>query len=44
MEIVSEPNTMNDCIKVFLDDPHWPEHIKGPQYKQVKRRSSSNIL
>ena len=34
MEVVLEPNTVSDAIKVFLDDPQWPEHIKDPQLKQ----------
>ena len=37
MKVVLEPNTLNDCIKAFLDDPRWPEHIKDPQLKQIKR-------
>jgi hypothetical protein len=30
MEVVPEFSTMRDCIKAFLDDPQWPEHIKDP--------------
>ena len=41
VEVVSEPNTASDRIKVFLDDPMWPEHIKDPRLKQIKRRISS---
>ena len=41
MEVVSEPITVSDRIKAFIDDPQWPEHIKNPQLKQMKRRSSS---
>ena len=37
MEVVREPNTVSDRIKVFLNDPQWPEHIKDPQLKQIKR-------
>ena len=36
MEVVPEPNTVNDGTKAFLDDPQWPEHIKDPQLKQIK--------
>ena len=43
MEIVLEPNIVSDRIKTFLDDPQWPEHIKDPQLKQIKRRTSLNI-
>ena len=43
MEVVPEPNTMSDRIKAFLDDLQWPEHIKDPQLKQIKRRTSLNI-
>ena len=43
MEIVLEPNIMSDRIKAFLNDPQWPEHIKDPQLKQIKRQASSNI-
>ena len=31
MEVVSDPSIVNDRIKAFLDDPHWPEHINDPQ-------------
>jgi hypothetical protein len=30
MEVIPEPNTVSDHIKVFLVDPRWPEHIKDP--------------
>ena len=43
MEVILEPNNVSDCIKAFLDDPQWPEHIKGPQLKQIKKQTSSNI-
>ena len=43
MEVVLEPNTVSVGIKMFLDDLQWPEHIKDPQLKQIKRRTSSNI-
>jgi hypothetical protein len=43
MEVVPEPNNVSDRIKTFLDDPQWPEHIKDPQLRQIKRRTSSNI-
>jgi hypothetical protein len=33
MEVVPEPNTMSDCMKVFLDDPHWPQHTREPPLK-----------
>ena len=42
-EVVPESNTVNDCIKVFLDDPQWPEHIRDSQVKQIKRCTFSNI-
>ena len=41
VEVLPEPSTMSDRIKVFLDDPQWPEHIKDSQLKQVKRQTSS---
>ena len=31
MEVVMKPNSMSDCIKVYLDDPQWPEHIEDRQ-------------
>ena len=31
---------MSDRIKVFLDDPQWPEHIKDLEVKQIKRQTS----
>ena len=37
MEVVQEPNTLNDHINAFLDDPQSPEHIKDPQLKRIKR-------
>ena len=43
MEVVPEPNIVSGRIKAFLDGPQWPEHIKDPQSKQIKRRTSSNI-
>ena len=43
MEVVLEPNIVSDCIKVFLDNLQWPEHIKDPQLKQIKRPTSMNI-
>ena len=43
MEVVPEPSTTSDCIKAFLDVPQQPKHIKDPQLKQIKRRTSSNI-
>ena len=43
MEVVEEPNNVSDCIKVYLDDPQWAEHIKDPQQKKIKRQTSSNI-
>ena len=43
MEVVPEPNTVSDCIKAFLDNPQWPEHMKDPQLKQIKRQASLNI-
>ena len=39
-KVVAEPNTMSDCIKAFLDDPQWPEHIEDPELKQIKRQIS----
>ena len=41
--VVSEPNTVSDCVKAFLDDPQWSKHIKDPQLKQIKRQTSMNI-
>ena len=41
MEVAPEPIIMSDRIKAFLEDPQWPEHIKDPQLKQIKRQSSS---
>ena len=29
MNVVTEPNNVSDRIRAYLDDPHWPEHIKG---------------
>ena len=43
MEVVLEPNIVSDRIKTFIDDPQWPKHIKDPQLKQIKRRTSSNM-
>lgn len=43
MEIVPEPNMMSDRVKVFLDHPRWPEHIKDAPLKQIKSRTSSNL-
>ena len=40
MEVVSEPNTVSDCIKTFFDDPQWLEDIEHPQSKHTKRRTS----
>ena len=40
MEVVLEPNTVSDRIKVYLDDPQWPKHIKDPHLKQIKRQTS----
>ena len=37
-----ESNIVSDCIKMFLDDPQWPEHRKDSQLKQIKRHTSSN--
>ena len=41
IEVVQEPNIMSGCIKAFLDDAQWTEHIKDPQMKQIKRQTSS---
>ena len=43
MEVVPEPNIVSDCIKAFLDDSQWPDHIKHPPLKQIKRQTPSNI-
>ena len=43
MEVVPEPNSVSGSIKAFLDDPQWPEHIKDPQLRQIKRQFSLNI-
>ena len=42
MEVELKPNIVSDRIEAFLDDPQWPEHIKDPPLKQIKRRTSSN--
>ena len=34
MEVVPEPNTVSDHIKVFLDDPQWPKYIQDSQVNQ----------
>ena len=39
MEVDSEPNIVSDRIKAFLDDPQWPELIKNPPLKQIKRQT-----
>ena len=39
MKVVLEPNTMNDTLKTFLDNPQWPKHIKDPQLKQIKKQT-----
>ena len=44
MEVVPKPSNVSDCIKTFLDDPQWPEHIKDPQLMQFKRSTSLNKL
>ena len=31
MEVVTELNNVSDRIKVYLDNPQWPEHIIDPQ-------------
>ena len=41
MEVVPKPYTVSDCMKAFLGDPQCHEHIKDPQLKQIKRRTSS---
>ena len=43
MEVVYEPNIVGDYIKVFLDNPHWPKHIKDPELKQIKSCSLKYI-
>ena len=43
MEVVPEPNIVSDRIKAFLDDLQWPEHIKDPPLKQIKRQTSMDI-
>ena len=43
MEVFPKPNTVSDHIKAFLDETQWPEHIKDPYLKQIKRRTSSNM-
>ena len=43
-EVVPEPSIVSDCIKVFRDDPQWPEHTKDPQLKQIKRRTSFECI
>ena len=40
MEVVPKPNIASDRIKAFINDPQWPEHIKDPQLKQIKRQTS----
>ena len=43
MEVAPEPIIVSDHIKAFFDDPQWPEHIRDPQLKQIKRPTSSSI-
>ena len=43
MKIVPESKIVNNHIKMFLDDPRWPEHIDNPQLKQIKRCTSLKI-
>ena len=43
MEVVLEPNIVSGHIKALLDDRQWPKHIKNPQRKQIKMRTSLNI-
>ena len=40
MKVLLELRTMSDHIKAFLGDSQWPKHIKDPQLKQIKRRTS----
>jgi helix-turn-helix protein len=40
MEVVVEPDTVSDHIRVFLDDPQWPNYIQDPHLKQIKRQTS----
>ena len=37
MEVVTEPNNVRNHIKAYVDNPQWPEHIKDPQEKKIKR-------
>ena len=38
MEVVPEPNIVSGRVKVYYDDPQWPEHIKNSQLKRSKSR------
>ena len=44
MDAVVEPDTVSDHLRVFLDDPQWPNYIQDPNLKQIKRQTSLNIL
>jgi hypothetical protein len=47
MEVVLEPNIVNEGIKMILDDSQWLEHMKDPQLKQIKHniiQMQSNFL
>ena len=39
MEVDPEPDIVSDRMKLFLDDPQWPKHIKDPPHKQIKRHT-----
>ena len=42
MQVVPEPNTASDCIKVFFEDPQWPKHMKDPQL--IKANQEANFF
>ena len=43
MEVVPEPNIVSARIRRFVMILKWPEHIKEPTLKKIKRKTSSNI-
>jgi hypothetical protein len=36
MEVVVEPDTVSDHIRVFLDDPQWPNYIQDPHLSKSR--------
>ena len=43
MKVIWEPNIVSDCMKAFVDDPQWPEHIEDPSLKQIHRQTYFSI-